>query len=104
MSLQDASALTPKIDLANIISGLSADHDVSRVIVAAPKYMKDLQTILAETGEAVLQSYFVWKAVQAFYRYVDSPVLKPYKRFVNELAGKVRHGFPSYFTLALTQL
>ncbi|KAK4235214.1 hypothetical protein C8A03DRAFT_18009 [Achaetomium macrosporum] len=88
MSLKNASALTPRIDLANIISGLSAGQEVNRVIVTAPKYMKDLQTILEETDESVLQNYFVWKAVQAFYRYVDSPVLKPYKRFVNELAGK----------------
>lgn len=88
MSLKDASALTPKIGLASIIQSMAGDHKVERLIVNAPKYLKELQTILEETDDAVLQSYFVWKTVQAFYRYVDSPVVKPYKAFVSELAGK----------------
>ncbi|KAK0702357.1 hypothetical protein B0H67DRAFT_500455 [Lasiosphaeris hirsuta] len=88
MSLEDASALTPKINLTSIISDLSAGQDVTRIIVTSPKYLKELQTILDDTEEAVLQSYFVWKTVQALYSYVDSPVVKPYKGFVNELAGK----------------
>lgn len=93
MSLKDASALTPKIDLARVIAGLSGGQDVNRLIVGAPQYLKDLQTILEETDQAVLQNYFSWKAVQAFYPYVSSLAVKPYKRFVNELAGKVRISF-----------
>ena len=89
MSLKDASALTPEIDLSNVISDLAQGQEVNRLIVTAPKYMKELQAILKETDDATLQSYFVWKAVQALYPYVDSPILKPYKGFVNELAGKV---------------
>ncbi|GAB1312580.1 hypothetical protein MFIFM68171_02790 [Madurella fahalii] len=88
MSLQDASALAPKIDLAYVISSLSSGHKVDRVIVTSPKYLKELHTILENTDVAVLQNYFVWKVVQAFYSYVDSSVVKPYKGFVNELAGK----------------
>ncbi|KAK3318734.1 hypothetical protein B0H66DRAFT_248726 [Apodospora peruviana] len=88
MSLKEASALTPKIGLSYIISSLARGEDVKRLIVAAPKYMKDLQKILGDTDDAVLQSYFIWKAVQAFRFHVESPILKPYKRFVNELAGK----------------
>lgn len=89
MSLQEASALTPKIDLTRIISSLAQGQEVNRLIVAAPQYMKDLQSILDETDSRVVQSYFLWKAVQAFYPYVSSPILKPYKRFVNVLHGKV---------------
>jgi endothelin-converting enzyme len=93
MSLKAASDLTPKIGLANIVSGLSSDFKVDRLIVAAPQYLKDLQAIIEEfeasdDGRAVLQSYFVWKAVQSLYSYIDSPVVQPYKGFVNELAGK----------------
>jgi len=94
MSLKDASALTPKIDLAKIISGLSSDFKVDRLIVASPKYMKELQAIIEKVEKhndgALLQSYFIWKAVQSLYSYIDSPVVQPYKGFVNELAGKVR--------------
>ncbi|KAK0744658.1 hypothetical protein B0T21DRAFT_358132 [Apiosordaria backusii] len=88
MSLQDASALAPKIDLAHIISTLASENKVERLIVTSPKYLKELQKIIDETDAAVVQNYFVWKVVQAFYSYVDSPVVKPYKGFVNELAGK----------------
>ncbi|KAK1753132.1 hypothetical protein QBC47DRAFT_387847 [Echria macrotheca] len=88
MSLKEASALAPKIGLAHIITSLASGKDVDRLIVMAPKYLKELQTILEDTDDAVLQSYFVWKVVQSFYSYVDSPVVKPYKGFVNELAGK----------------
>lgn len=89
MSLRNASALAPGIDLAHLISSLSSGYKVERVIVTSPKYMKELQGILDQTDAAILQSYFVWKVVQAFYSYVDSSVVKPYEGFVNELAGKV---------------
>jgi len=88
MSLNDASGLVPKVDLSHIISALSAPEKVHRVIVTSPKYLKELQSIIEETEPAVVQSYFVWKVVQSFYAYVDSPVTQPYKAFVNELAGK----------------
>ncbi|KAK4210502.1 putative metalloendopeptidase [Rhypophila decipiens] len=94
MSLKEASDLTPKIDLSRIISALGNGQEVNRLIVASPKYMKDLQSILDETDRRVLQSYFLWKAVQAFYQYVSSPLLKPYKRFENVLAGKAPESEP----------
>jgi endothelin-converting enzyme len=90
MSLKEASDLTPKIGLANIISSLSpSDFKVDRLIVAAPKYLKELQGIIEKFDPAVLQSYFIWKAVQSLHSYIESPIVQPYKGFVNELAGKV---------------
>lgn len=94
MSLKDASELAPKIDLDHIISTLASKNKVERLIVASPKYLKELQKILDETDPAIVQNYFVWKVVQAFYSYVDSPVVKPYKGFVNELAGKDPNSAP----------
>ncbi|KAK4446546.1 putative metalloendopeptidase [Podospora aff. communis PSN243] len=89
MSLKEASDLTPKIGLANIVSSLSpSDFKVDRVIVAAPKYLKELEGIIEKFDPAVLQSYFIWKAVQSLHSYIESPVVQPYKGFVNELAGK----------------
>ncbi len=90
MSLNDASALTPQIDLASVVVSLApTDFKVTRVIVASPKYMKALDGILQETEDGVVLNYFIWKSVQALYSYIDSPVVKPYKGFVNELSGKV---------------
>ena len=91
MSLKEASGLAPKVDLASVIYGLASGKEVDRLIMATPNYMKKLQPILEEFDDAVLQSYFVWKAVQSLYSYIESPVVKPYKAFVNELAGKVCH-------------
>jgi endothelin-converting enzyme len=89
MSLKEASNLTPKIGLANIISSLSpSTFKVDRLIVAAPKYLKELEGIIEKFDPAVLQSYFIWKAVQSLHSYIESPVVQPYKGFVNELAGK----------------
>ncbi|KAK1834048.1 hypothetical protein QBC39DRAFT_278180 [Podospora conica] len=94
MSLGEASELVPKVDLAHIISTLASSQDVDRVIVTAPKYLKELQTILKETDPAVVQNYFIWKVVQAYHSYVDSPVTKPYKSFVAELSGKDPNSVP----------
>jgi hypothetical protein len=55
----------------------------------APEYQKSLSSILNETDSEVVMNYFVWKAVQSFSGYVDADEVKPYRRFVNELAGKV---------------
>ncbi|TDZ38965.1 Endothelin-converting enzyme-like protein [Colletotrichum trifolii] len=89
MLIDEAAALTPEIELTALIHDLAPDgFVVERVIVAAPKYMTELNTILAETDEEVIQNYFIWKAVQAFYSYVDADAVKPYRGFVNELAGK----------------
>ncbi|KAK0648606.1 hypothetical protein B0T16DRAFT_444608 [Cercophora newfieldiana] len=88
MSLKEASDLAPKIGLPEIISGLSSDFKVDRLIVNTPGYMKELQAIIDGFSPAVLQQYFIWKAVQSLYSYVDSPIIQPYKGFVNELAGK----------------
>ncbi|KAK0737918.1 endothelin-converting enzyme [Schizothecium vesticola] len=100
MSLGDASRLVPKVDLSHIISTL-ASQQVDRVIVTSPKYLEDLATILEETDPAVVQNYFIWKAVQAFHSYIDSPVSKPYEGFVNELAGKDPNSVPERWRTCL---
>lgn len=90
MSLKDADALTPQIHLASIISSLSpSDVKTGRLIVSSPNYMTNLTTIISETPKDVLQTYFVWKAIQAFASEVEADELKAYSRFRNELQGKV---------------
>lgn len=90
MSLDNANDLAPEIDLKGLIHELAPKHvGVDRVIVMAPDYQKKLSSILAETDSEVVMNYFVWKAVQSLSGYVDADEVKPYRRFVNELAGKV---------------
>ncbi|OLN86985.1 Endothelin-converting enzyme 1-like protein 1 [Colletotrichum chlorophyti] len=89
MLIDEAAALTPEIELTALIHDLAPDgFVVERIIVASPKYMTELSTILAETDKEVIRNYFLWKAIQSFSSYVDADAVKPYRRFVNELAGK----------------
>jgi len=89
MSLQDAASLAPEIGLPSMLSRLTdCPNCLQRLIVTSPNYMKDLSSIISHTGPEVLQGYFIWKAVQSFASYIDSPSVKPWKQFMNELQGK----------------
>lgn len=67
-----------------------ADVKTNRIIVASPSYQKKLTDILSSTSKEALQSYFMWKVIQAFASVVESDALLPYTKFVNELQGKVK--------------
>ncbi|KZM19337.1 Endothelin-converting enzyme 1 [Ascochyta rabiei] len=89
MSLDDANKLAPEIDLKGLLHKLVPKHvGVNRVIVMAPDYQKKLSSILSETDSEVVMNYLLWKATQSLSGYIDAEAVKPYKRFVNELAGK----------------
>jgi endothelin-converting enzyme len=90
MSLDDADKITPEIHLAGLVKSLEpSDIKTQRVIVMSPTYMANLSEIISSTSKDTLQTYLVWKTIQAFASYVEADELKPYKRFLNELQGKV---------------
>jgi endothelin-converting enzyme len=90
MSLDKANQLAPEVDLKGLLHELAPKNiGIDRVIVMAPGYQSKLSSILNETDSEVVMNYFVWKAVQSFSGYVDADEVKPYRRFVNELAGRV---------------
>jgi endothelin-converting enzyme len=90
MLIEEAAAIAPEIELQALIKGQAPRNSkIERVIVTTPEYLKELSIILAATPRGVLQSYFIWKAVQSASTYVDADAVKPYRRFVNVLAGKV---------------
>lgn len=92
MSLKDTDALTPDLHISKLIESLSpTDVKTDRVIVMAPQYLKDLNKLISSTPKSVFNTYFQWKVIQAFYPYVEADAITPYKRFVNELQGKVSH-------------
>lgn len=91
MSLKDASLLTPQIQLSTTIKSFAPlGVKVDRVIVMAPEYLKSLSTIISDTPKEVLQTYFMWKVIQAYASAVEADELKPYSRFRNQIQGKVR--------------
>ncbi|KAG9198389.1 hypothetical protein G6514_010233 [Epicoccum nigrum] len=89
MALEDANKLAPEVDLKGLLHELAPkDVSVDRVIVMAPEYQSKLSSILKDTDSEVVMNYFLWKAIQSFSSYIEADELKPYKRFLNELAGK----------------
>lgn len=90
MSLKDTDALTPDLHISKLIESLSPTNvKTDRLIVMAPQYLKDLNKLISSTPKSVFNTYFQWKVIQAFYPYVEADALAPYRRFVNELQGKV---------------
>ena len=91
MFIDEAAALVPEVEIQALISDLSPkDIVIERIIVSSPEYLNALSSILKDTDKHVLEAYFLWKAIQSLSSYVESDSVKPYKRFRNELAGKVR--------------
>ncbi|OSS43699.1 hypothetical protein B5807_11538 [Epicoccum nigrum] len=89
MALEDANKLAPEVDLKGLLHELAPkDVSIDRVIVMAPEYQSKLSSILKDTDSEVVMNYFLWKAIQSFSSYIEADELKPYKRFLNELAGK----------------
>ena len=92
MSLKEANKLAPSIHLEKIIKSLApSDVTIDRIIVASPDYLKNLTDILSSTSKDVIQTYLIWKVIQAHASEIEADELKPYTRFVNELQGKVRY-------------
>lgn len=105
MQIEDAAALAPEIQLQALLSDLSPeDFTVGTIIVGSPKYLEALSGILKETDKDVIEAYFKWKAIQSLAYYIESDSVKPYKRFRNELSGKVTIHLqsPYYSALLLT--
>lgn len=90
MSLEDADKLTPQIHLAKMIGSLEpSDVKTKRLIVMSPNYMRNLTDVLSSTPKDVVQTYLLWKVIQRFASVVEADGVKPYKRFLNKLQGKV---------------
>lgn len=89
MSLEDANLLTPQIRLSTIINSLApSDVETTRLIVLSPNYMRNVSSVLEKTSREVLQTYFVWKVIQAYSSALEADEIKPYTRFINELQGQ----------------
>ncbi|KAL6249560.1 hypothetical protein RBB50_003413 [Rhinocladiella similis] len=89
MTPGEADKLVPQINLSSILKSLVPEsYNIDRIIVMAPKYLKDLSKLLDDTPMETLHTYIAWKVVQTFNGYIEADALVPYKRFQNELQGK----------------
>jgi endothelin-converting enzyme len=90
MSLAEAEKLAPQVHLSKVIDSLvPEDFKPDRIIVMAPQYLKDLEKLLSDTPQHTVHVYFIWKAIQSYSSFIEDSAIAPYKRFSNELQGKV---------------
>jgi len=88
-SLDETRALLPQLSVSFVLATLApSGYSPEKLIVGSPSYLKRLSSVLQETGAETLQAYFVWKTVQTYAYRIEDDVLKPLKRFNNELQGK----------------
>lgn len=88
-SLGEAEALVPELSISDVIEKLAPNgYRPDKLIIGSPSYLKKLSSVLQETSAETLQAYFVWKTVQTYAYKIEDDVLKPLKRFDNELQGK----------------
>ena len=88
-TLHETQAMLPQLLFQSIITDLApSKYYPERLIVASPEYLQTLSKLLQNTSEHVLQSYFMWKAIQGYAGAIDPATVKPLLRFNNELRGK----------------
>lgn len=88
-SLNEVRGLLPQLSVSFVIERLApSGYSPEKLIVGSPSYLKRLSSVLQETSVETLQAYFVWKTVQTYGYRIEDDVLKPLKRFNNELQGK----------------
>lgn len=89
MTFEQAKSLLPQVSLEHLVKSL-APHAPrpSKLIIAAPQYLRDLSQILKETSAETLLAYFLKRALQRYVYKVEDDAVKPLKRFNNELQGK----------------
>lgn len=96
MTLTEADSLAPEMKVAKVLKSLApSDFEIKRLINMSPSYFKEMNNITSNTPKEVIQTYLLWKTIQAYSPNIESDILKPYKRFLNELQGKV-YLFHSY--------
>ncbi|KUI71673.1 Endothelin-converting enzyme 1 [Cytospora mali] len=87
-TLDEAEVYNPSISVKSIIEDFTDGYKPSKIIVASPEYLKALSKILASQKRDTIQSYLIWKVVQAYGGAVEDDALTPLRRFRNILQGK----------------
>ena len=88
-SIAETRALLPQISFESLISSQApTGFKPNFLIVAFPKYMKELSDILSSTPKEVIQNFFLWKIVQGYASKIEDPAVESLRRFENTLRGK----------------
>ncbi|KAK1772594.1 zincin [Phialemonium atrogriseum] len=89
MSLKDAAALAPILGLEHVLTSLApSNYTLDKLIASFPDYFRNVSDILAANSKDTIQAFLSWKVIQYTASSVIAPEVKPYTRFMNQLAGK----------------
>ena len=58
------------------------------VIVSSPKYLKELDSIIADASTSTIYNYFIWKVIEQLADHLDADLREPLERFGKRLDGK----------------
>ncbi|KAK9495086.1 hypothetical protein V1508DRAFT_453868 [Lipomyces doorenjongii] len=76
------------IDFGYLIRTMTASSTLpSKVIVAYPQFLVDLNTVIASVSRETLQTYFLWKVTEVLATHLSESVSQPVTEFRNKLRG-----------------
>ncbi|KAK9239731.1 hypothetical protein V1525DRAFT_16115 [Lipomyces kononenkoae] len=76
------------IDFANVIRSMTGSSTLPpKVIVSYPKFLVDLNTVVASASRETLQTYFLWKAIEVLATHLAESAAQPVTEFRNKLRG-----------------
>ncbi|ODQ76398.1 hypothetical protein LIPSTDRAFT_46869 [Lipomyces starkeyi NRRL Y-11557] len=76
------------IDFGYLIRTMTASSTLpSKIIVAYPQFLVDLNTVIASASRETLQTYFLWKATEVLATHLSESVAQPVTEFKNKLRG-----------------
>ncbi|KAK9477953.1 hypothetical protein V1514DRAFT_295011 [Lipomyces japonicus] len=86
--LNEVQQLFKDFDFKFFISSLAGENKLpSKVIVTYPKFLQDLNTVVANTPRETLQTYFLWKAIEVLASHLSDDATRPVTEFRNKLRG-----------------
>ncbi|OTA53412.1 peptidase family M13 [Hypoxylon sp. EC38] len=87
--LADAGKIGPAIGLDSIVKAMvPQNYTADSLLLAFPEFLGNVSEIISNTPKSTVQSFLVWKAIDAYSRYVEGSEVQPITRFNNVLSGK----------------
>ncbi|KAF5641760.1 endothelin-converting enzyme 1 [Fusarium tjaetaba] len=89
MSINDIQKLAPQLNFKYVVDQLApAGYDDSKIMIWAPELYYKTSQMFSQMPPAVIQTYFLWKAIAAVSTYVDSPETAAYNTWKRKHQGK----------------
>ncbi|KAI2631977.1 endothelin-converting enzyme 1 [Hypoxylon sp. NC1633] len=89
VKIADAGKIGPAIGIDSVIKALvPQNYTADSMMLAFPDFLGNVSAIVSQASKSTLQSYLLWKLIDAYSSYVEGPEVQPIIRFANILSGK----------------